>query len=322
MSSEPLDRSQLQREPVKDRPSKVSVDLFGSPVRAGMGVRELLHGLPRILASQSLLEIARRLADARRDRREIIFAIGGHVIKVGLNPVLMSLMDEGILTCLAMNGAGVIHDVEIALWGRTSEDVGPALDQGMFGVAQETAELINHAVREGARQGKGFGAAVAERLREMGPPFAGFSLLCHAAEKGIPVTVHVALGTDIVHMHPSADGGAIGKTSLEDFYLLAARIARLEHGVFVNAGSAVILPEVFVKALNLARNLGHKVQTFTTVNMDFIKHYRPSVNVVERPVRLGGKGYHLVGHHEINLPLLAAAVLEILASEGDPFERA
>jgi hypothetical protein len=316
MSPKNLDPKQLRRTSLSDRPSKVSFRDFASPVRAGMDVKELLQAFPKFLASQTLLEVAERIAAAHREGREVVFAIGAHVIKVGLSPILISLMDAGILTCLAMNGAGVIHDVEIALRGQTSEDVGPALDQGLFGVADETAELINQAVAEGAQQGKGFGQAVAGRLLDARPPHGEWSLLCRAAQKGIPVTVHVAIGTDIIHMHPSADGSAIGKTSLQDFYLLASRIAELEDGVFLNMGSAVLLPEVFLKALNLARNLGHAVRTFTTVDMDFIKHYRPTVNVVERPVRLGGKGYQLIGHHEINLPLLAAAVFEILASGG------
>lgn len=318
MSAKIVDPGMLRRTSLSDRPSKVSLENFASPIRPGMHVKEFLEALPRILASQALIEIAQRIATSHRNRKEVIAAIGAHVIKVGLNPVLISLMNEGILTCLAMNGAGVIHDVEIALRGETSEDVGPALDQGMFGVAEDTAELINRAVAEGARQGKGFGQAVAESLLATKPSFGESSLLCRAAQRGIPVTVHVAIGTDIIHMHPSADGGAIGKASLQDFYLLASRVAELEGGVFINIGSAVVLPEVFLKALNLARNLGHAVNTFTTVNMDFIKHYRPTVNVVERPVRLGGKGFHLTGHHEINLPLLAAAVFEVLASGGIP----
>jgi len=316
MSPKSLDPRQLRRTSLSGRPSKVSFEDFAFPVHAGMNVKELLQAFPRILASRDLLEIAERIATAHRNRKEVIVAIGAHVIKVGLSPVLISLMDAGILTCLTMNGAGVIHDVEIALRGQTSEDVGPALDQGLFGVADEAAELINHAVAEGAQQEKGFGQAVAERLLAARPPHGEWSLLCRAAQKGIPVTVHVAIGTDIIHMHPSADGSAIGKSSLKDFYVFASRVADLEGGAFLNVGSAVLLPEVFLKALNLARNLGHPVRTFTTVNMDFVRQYRPTVNVVERPVRLGGKGYQLIGHHEIHLPLLAAAVFEILAAGG------
>lgn len=315
MAEKPFDPAGLRTIPLDQRPSKVSLEDFAAPVRAGMTLREFLDSLPHVLGAQTLLEVARSIASARRNHREVILAMGAHVIKVGLNPVLTSLMDSGVLTCLSMNGAGVIHDVEIALRGRTSEDVGPALDQGMFGVAEDAAELIHQAVAAGAREGEGFGEAVSKRLAALRPPHAESSLLCRAAKRNIPVTVHVAIGTDIIHMHPSADGASLGTCSLQDFHVLTSKIARLEQGVFLNLGSAVILPEVFLKALNLARNLGHRVETFTTVNMDFIRHYRPTVNVVERPVRLGGKGYQLIGHHEINLPLLAAAVLEILHCE-------
>jgi len=297
---------------VRDRPSKVSVPSFASPVRAGLTFGEFLDGLPQILAAGDLREVANRIADACSARREVVVGMGAHVIKVGLNPVLISWMERGVITGLAMNGAGVIHDVETALWGKTSEDVGPALDQGMFGVAEETATLINEAVADGCREGLGYGEAVVARLSASSPPHARVSLLCQAHRLGIPVTVHVAVGTDIVHMHDSAHGASIGEASLRDFHRFTDRVARLEGGVYLNLGSAVLLPEVFLKALNLARNRGHRVEVFTTVNMDFLRHYRSTVNVVERPVRLGGRGFQLIGHHELNVPLLAAAVLERL----------
>jgi len=303
---------------VRTRPSKVSVASFASPGRAGMTVAEFLDGLPRILAAADLREVAGRIAEAFRGRKEVLVGMGAHVIKVGLSPVLIAWMEQGLLTGLALNGAGVIHDVETALWGKTSEDVGPALDRGMFGVAEETAALINEAVAEGAQRGLGYGEAVAARLLQAAPPYAGTSLLCQAHRRGIPVTVHVAVGTDIVHMHESARGAAIGEASLRDFHRFTDRVARLEGGVYLNLGSAVLLPEVFLKALNLARNRGHRVEVFTTVNMDFLRHYRTTVNVVERPVRLGGRGFQLIGHHELNLPLLAAAVLERLAAADGP----
>jgi hypothetical protein len=312
MSEKPGGPRALHTTSVRERHSKVSVADFASPVRPGMRVKELLAGLPSILAGRELNRIAEKIASAARDRREVILGLGAHVIKVGLAPVLVSWMDRKIVTALALNGAGVIHDAEVALWGKTSEDVGPALDQGMFGVAEETADLINRAVIDGNAQGLGFGAAVARALDSRNPPHAGQSLLCQAHRHGIPVTVHVALGTDIVHMHPDADGAAIGQASLRDFRLLASRLERLEGGVYLNIGSAVLLPEVFLKALNLARNRGHAVKVFTTVNLDFMRQYRSTVNVVERPVRLGGEGFQLIGHHEINLPLLTAAVLELL----------
>jgi hypothetical protein len=231
---------------------------------------------------------------------------------VGLNPVLIALMQKKAITAMVLNGAGVIHDVEIALQGKTSEEVGPALDMGMFGMADETALFINETVKDAAQRGLGFGQTIGGHLLEASPRYSDKSVLCQAHLLGIPVTVHVALGTDSIHMHPSADGGAFGKTSLTDFRRLVDIVGRLSGGVYLNIGSAVILPEVFVKALNLARNMGHEVKDFTTVNMDFMRHYRPTVNVVERPVRKGGEGFHLIGHHEINIPLLAAAVLERL----------
>jgi hypothetical protein len=307
---------------VKDRFSKVSVEHFASPLAPGMQVRDFLDALPGLLAGRALREVAERIAKAAKEQKPILLGMGAHVIKVGLAPVLISWMERGIITGLLMNGAGVIHDTEIALWGKTSEDVGPALDEGMFGVAEETAGLINLALSKGNKEGKGFGEAVARRLAESNPPYADLSLLCEAHRRGLPVTVHVAIGTDIVHMHPAADGAAIGETSLRDFHRLTSQIARLEGGVYLNVGSAVVLPEVFMKALNLARNQGNRVEEFTTVDMDFIKHYRPSVNVVDRPVRMGGRGYQLIGHHELNLPLLAVAVLERLGAYPDETEQA
>jgi len=313
MSQKKVEPGELRTISVKDRCSKVSVEDFASPVAPGMQVRDFLDALPRLLAGRELREVAERIAKAASRKKEVIVGMGAHVIKVGLAPVLTSWMERGVLTCLAMNGAGVIHDTEIALWGRTSEDVGPALDDGMFGVAQETSAIINNALSQGNTAGKGFGEAVAQGLAERDPPYANLSLLCQAYRRQVPVTVHVAIGTDINHMHPVADGAAIGKASLRDFHRLVSRIACLEGGAYLNVGSAVVLPEVFMKALNLARNQGNRVEAFTTVDMDFIKHYRPSVNVVERPVRTGGRGYQLIGHHELNLPLLAVAVLEALA---------
>jgi len=302
----------VRRVSLQSRPSKVRVRDFARPYTPGQSLKEFIEALPRILGAEDLRSIAERIVRAHLSGKEVIAAMGAHVIKVGLSPVIIALMERKVITAVALNGAGVIHDVEIALSGQTSEDVGPALDRGMFGMVEETARFINEAVRDAGCSGSGFGPAVCARLAAASPAYAAQSILCQAHTLGIPVTVHVALGTDIVHMHPSAEGSAIGAASLLDFHRLADIVARLAGGVFLNIGSAVILPEVFVKALNLARNRGHAVKDFTTVNMDFIRHYRPSVNVVERPVRLGGEGFHLIGHHEINVPLLAAAVLEHL----------
>jgi hypothetical protein len=211
-----------------------------------------------------------------------------------------------------MNGAGLVHDFEMAWGGRTSEDVGPGLDRGLFGMARETGEFVNRATREGVAAGLGLGRAVGDAIEAARLPHRRTSILAAAARAGVPVTVHVAVGTDIVHMHPDADGAAIGEGSMRDFRQLAAVVGRLERGVYLNLGSAVVLPEVFVKALNLARNLGHRVRHLTTIDMDFQRHYRPAVNVIARPTAMGGRGIQLTGHHEIMFPLLWAAVEEAL----------
>jgi hypothetical protein len=238
--------------------------------------------------------------------------MGAHPIKVGLSPLIIDLMERGILSAVAMNGAGIIHDFELAYHGATSEDVAAALDAGEFGMARETGEFLNRAIA--AHDSAGLGRAVGGAILEARLPNRELSILATGARLGIPVTVHVAIGTDIIHMHPSADGAAIGAASLDDFRLLAAVAQQMSRGVFVNLGSAVVIPEVFLKALNLARNTGHKVDRLVTVDMDFVRHYRPGVNVVQRPTQTGGSGYRLTGHHEIMFPLLCAAVLENLAA--------
>jgi hypothetical protein len=236
--------------------------------------------------------------------------MGAHAVKVGLNPVIIDLMKRGIVTGLAMNGAGIIHDAELAMVGHTSEDVAAHLGEGTFGMAEETGKFLNAAIKWGAEEGVGLGRAVGASLVKEGFTFNHYSLLARAFELEIPLTVHVAIGTDIIHFHPSVDGAAIGKTSHMDFRLFAGMVSGLENGVFINLGSAVIMPEVFLKALSLVRNLGHPLKKLTTVNMDFNRHYRPMTNVVQRPTLEGGEGYALVGHHEIMFPLLAAAVID------------
>jgi len=256
---------------------------------------------------------------AHRKDKQILWGFGAHLIKVGLAPVVVDLMERGLVSGLMMNGAGCVHDLELAMMGQTSEDVAPALDEGSFGMAKETSELLNEAIVQGNEQGLGMGAAVGHAILEgKGYRYKDRSVLANAARLGIPVTIHVAIGTDIHHMHPSADGAALGATSYRDFETLAQLVAALEGGVLFNIGSAVILPEVFLKALALSRNLGHKVEKFTTVNCDFIRHYRPSVNVVERPTRLGGKGISLIGPHEVLVPLLAGGMIEGLAEASKP----
>jgi hypothetical protein len=279
------------------------------------GVSGLIESLPDILAGRDLRELIALLRAARRKKRAILFGLGAHVIKVGLNPILIRLMREGWVSGLALNGAGVIHDFEIAFAGRTSEDVALQIVDGAFGTARETGEHLNKAIRAGYRRGSGLGEAVGRMIGSSRFPHKNLSLLGTAFELGLPVTVHVAIGTDTIHFHPGASGEALGATSLSDFYLFCSLVERLEGGgVFLNFGSAVILPEVFLKALSLARNQGHPLQDFSTAVFDFIHHYRPAQNVVRRAVGKKGRGFYFIGHHEIMIPLLAAALL----SGGDP----
>jgi hypothetical protein len=306
----PISLDEVTSYPLKDRDSKVRVSDFGKAWTPGGSFDRLLGSFPKVLAGNDFLEVVDRMVGAAASKKTIILAMGAHPIKLGLNPIILDLLDRGILTALAMNGAGIIHDAELAMVGHTSEDVAAQIGKGRFGMAEETGGLLNAAIREGAEKDMGLGRSVGAMLTRERFPHNGHSLLARAYERDVPVTVHVAMGTDIIHFHPNADGAAIGKTSHLDFRIFARLVSTLEGGVFLNLGSAVIMPEVFLKALSLVRNLGHQVVDFTTVNMDFIRHYRPSANVVDRPTREGGKGYHLVGHHEIMFPLLAAAVIE------------
>jgi hypothetical protein len=240
-----------------------------------------------------------------------VWGLGAHVIKTGVSPVFVDLMRRGFVSAVALNGAGIIHDFEVALSGATSEDVDEALGPGRFGMAEETGVLLNEAIRRGAGRGEGLGQSVAAFLDERNPAHADLSIAVAAHRLGIPLTVHVAMGTDIIHMHPDASGAAIGETSLRDFRFFASSVARLRGGVYLNCGSAVVLPEVFLKAVALARNQGFSLEGLTTVNLDFLRMYRPQTNVVSRPiVGTGGVGISLVGHHEVLIPLLAAAVIE------------
>ena len=299
--------------PLTQRKSQVAASALGVPWRIGGSVRDFLNSLPRILAAADLREISQRIVAAVRAQRPVVLGMGAHPLKVGLSPLIIDLLERGLLSAVAMNGAGIIHDFELAYQGETSEDVAEALRDGSFGMARETGEFLNTAIRAGVAQaGVGIGRAVGEQIRAAGLPYAHLSVLAACACLGVPACVHVALGTDIIHMHPQADGAAIGEGSLRDFHLLASVVARLEGGVFMNLGSAVIIPEVFLKALSLARNLGHTLNAFTTVDLDFMRHYRPAVNVVTRPTQQGGRGFHLTGHHEIVFPLLCAAVMEEL----------
>ena len=310
----PIDVSHLTTYPLKKRHSLVRLSNFASPWQRGGSFAKFYSGLPDILAGKTLRAIVLAIASAHRARRPVIAGVGAHVIKVGLSPILTDLMAKGVVTAVAMNGAGIIHDFELALMGHTSEEVDAEIDDGRFGMAEETGRILNEAITRGAAAGEGLGEAIGNYInRQPGRfPNRATSILATGARLGLPVTVHVALGTDIIHMHPSADGAAIGATSLLDFRRLAAVVAGMEGGVYLNVGSAVILPEVFLKTVSLGRNLGHALTNITTVNMDFLPHYRPQTNVVRRPTQKGGRGYSLTGHHEIMLPLLAAAVMEEL----------
>ena len=310
----PINVTDLKTYPLKKRHSKVRVSDFARLWRRGGSFSQFYRSLPDILGVKTLRAVAKAVAKAHRKGRPVIMGIGAHVVKVGLSPILVDLMQEGIVSAVAMNGAGIIHDFELALMGHTSEEVDAEIDEGRFGMAEETGRMLNEAIVRGARDREGLGESVGHYInRRQGQfPNRGTSILATGARLGIPVTVHVAIGTDIIHMHPAADGAAIGATSLLDFRRLAAVVSGMEGGVYLNLGSAVILPEVFLKAVSLGRNLGHELTSITTVNMDFLAHYRPLTNVVRRPTQKGGKGYSLIGHHEIMVPLLAAAVYEEL----------
>jgi hypothetical protein len=312
----PINVSDLKTYPLNKRHSKVKVSDFAKPWRSGGSFSLFYRTLPDILAVKTLRAVAGAIAQARRKRRPVVVGIGAHVIKVGLTPILVHWMEQGVVTAVAMNGAGIIHDFELAMMGHTSEEVDDEIDDGRFGMAEETGSILNEAITLGYNKGQGLGEAVGGYInRSKGRfPNRGTSVLAAGAKLGIPVTVHVAVGTDIIHMHPAADGAAIGATSLLDFRRLAAVVAQMEGGVYLNIGSAVVLPEVFLKTVSLGRNLGHSLSNITTVNMDFLAHYRPLTNVVRRPTQKGGKGYSLIGHHEIMLPLLVAAVAEELGT--------
>jgi hypothetical protein len=308
----PLNFSAVKTYPVKKRLSKVQSSLLGKKVQKGARIRSFIQGLPDILAARNMKDIARRIAHAHRTNKTMLLGMGAHPIKVGLSPLIIDFMERGIIDAVALNGAGIIHDFELAFMGQTSEDVAASLKNGSFGMAEETGGFLNQAISEGARHELGIGAAVGEAILKARLPHRKLSILATGAQLGIPVTAHVAIGTDIIHMHPKADGKALGAGSLSDFRTLASVVATLGNGIYLNLGSAVVLPEVFVKAVSLARNLEYRVHNLTTIDVDFISHYRPLTNVVTRPTLESGRGYHLTGHMEIMVPLLFAAVLEEL----------
>lgn len=313
---EEFDLSDVRTYPLASRPSKARVEDFARPCLPGASVADLTAGLPDVLAAADFKAVVAAMAAAARAQRGLVWGLGAHVLKVGLGPVIVDLMERGLVSALATNGAAVIHDFEIAWAGATSEDVDAALGPGRFGVADETGRLLNAAINEGVASGMGLGQAVVAWLARERPRFAAQSVLAAAARLGVPVTVHVAIGTDVIHMHPAASGEALGAGSLRDFRYFVSNVARLAQGVYLNCGSAVVLPEVFLKAVALVRNRGLSLDGLTTVNLDFIRAYRPQTNVVQRPTAGVGRGYALVGHHELMIPWLAAAVLDALGGRA------
>lgn len=306
---EPMDLGGLRTYPLASRPSKVTVADFARPLEPGATFDEFLDSLPRILAADSIREVAAAVRSARERDLPVVAGLGGHVVKTGLAPVLVDLMRRGFLTAFAVNGACLVHDFEIAVSGGTSEDVDATLGSGAFGGAEETGRILNDAATAGAANEIGLGEAVGRAIHALEPEYGSSSLLHEAYVARVPVTAHVAIGNDITHIHPSADGAAIGATTHRDFRLLCSIVAGLDGGgVYLNFGSAVVLPETFLKAVTVVRNR-QRLEGFVTANFDFIQHYRPLTNVVRRPTAGSGRGFALTGHHEIMIPLLAAAIL-------------
>ena len=310
MKFEPLDFSRIRTYALADRVNKVRLSDFAGVHEKGGTFAGLLDKLPRFLAANDFRAVAYAIAEAVRNERPVVVMMGAHPIKCGLNPVLVDAMRRGIVAAVAFNGAGAIHDFETAYQGETSEDVQSGLDDGSFGMVDETSRLMNAALKAGVQAGLGAGEAVGRAILEF--PNRRLSILATGAELGIPVTVHIAIGTDIIHQHPAANGAVLGEASYRDFQRFSSVVAQLEGGVVLNIGSAVIMPEVFLKALTIARNLGNTVDVFTAATFDMIRQYRSAENVVRRPTHLGGQGFYIVGHHEIMIPLLFAAVTELL----------
>ena len=304
-----IDVSKIKSYSLKGRASKVRIDDFSRPHKKGGTFQDFFSSLPGILASQHFKDVVAAVIQARKDERPVMLGMGAHSIKVGLSPIIIDLMERGIITSLSLNGAGIIHDFELGFMGQTSEDVDREILSGAFGMAEETGSMLNQAIKNAGAE-EGIGSAVGRMIQSGEFPYKDKSLLAAGYRLGVPVTVHVAIGTDIIHMHPSFDGRATGAAAHQDFLTFCSLVSELEGGVYLNLGSAVLLPEIFLKAVTLVRNLGFTLQHFTTVNMDFVQHYRPNTNVVRRPTQNGGKGFSLTGHHEIMLPLLAAAIIE------------
>ena len=310
---EPFDLSRIRPTSLSARESKVDLAATAKTHTKGASFGEFLASLPDVLAARDFRNIIEAIVAARSKGRHFIWAMGAHSIKCGLSPIICDLIRRGTITAVALNGAGMIHDFELAAIGKTSEEVASQLDRGEFGMAKDTADFLNEAAIAAANSDEGLGLTVGKRILAQRLPHRDKSILSTCAQVGIPATVHVAIGTDIVHIHPSADGAAIGKSSFLDFRLFTSVVCELSGGVFFHVGSAVLLPEVFLKAFAVAQNAGASPSDFTTVNVDFIQHYRPRQNVLMRPIASGrGRGYAITGHFEIIIPLIAAAIVERL----------
>lgn len=312
-----IDLTNISTYSIASRPSKVRTADFARPYQAGSSLQQFLASLPRILKGADFRQLIESIVAAHRTDKQIILMMGAHVIKCGLSPLIIQLMESGVIAAVALNGAAIIHDTEVARWGLTSEDVAEALNDGSFGMVRETTDFLNAALAQGRRKQLGLGEAVGKAIAESDAANRDLSILATGYRLKIPITVHVAIGTDILHQHPGTDGATLGELSHRDFKIFCAQVATLTAGsVVLNFGSAVILPEVFLKALTVARNLGHPAHGFITANFDMIRHYRPEVNVVQRPTQTGGRGYVFTGHHEIMIPLLTAAIIESLSKHG------
>ncbi len=310
---EHADLKRLSTYSIEERKSKVHQEDLGEAFSGG-SFSEFIDSLPKINAANDIQNLAKAVVKARRENKPVILGMGAHVIKCGLSPIINRLINDGIITCVATNGACMVHDFELAYSGMTSEIVDDAIKDGSFGMARETGDFINNAINTGVESGLGLGKSLGKKIYEQNLKYRTKSIFAAAYKKDIPITVHVAVGTDIIHLHPDCDGSKIGQGSHRDFMSFSSVVSNLEGGVYINLGSAVILPEIFLKAITLVRNLGYSFKNVVTANLDFIQHYRPSTNVIRRPTSLGGKGYQITGHHEILMPLLTGLIYQNMGS--------
>ena len=297
-----LDFTKIKTIPIKQRRNKIKLSDLVKPENSKISMK-----------SKDFDELINRVADAHKNKKQIILMMGAHVIKTGMSLLVIDLMKKGVIKHVAMNGAGPIHDFELALIGGTSEYVEKTVEDGTFGMIEETGSMLNEAIKEGAKNNFGLGYAIGKKINDLNLKNKEYSILYNAYKLGIPVTVHVAIGTDIIHQHPSCDGASIGKTSYHDFRIFAESVSKLEEGVILNVGCAVVLPEIFLKALTIARNLGYNVKKITAANLDMANHYRPRENVVQRPTSLGGKGFIIIEKHEKTIPTLHRKIVDIIS---------